>query len=48
MSKSQKDEFPKIEKDPKDQKILELRAKLDSLKKISKDYESINLQYKEL
>lgn len=48
MSKSQKDEFPKIEKDPKDQKILELRAKLDSLKKISKDYETINMQYKEL
>ena len=48
MSKSQKDELPDIKKDPKDQKILKLRSKLDSLKKISKDYETINMQYKEL
>ena len=34
MSKSQKDELPNIKKDPKDQKILKLRSKLDSLKKV--------------
>ena len=48
MSKSQKGELPNIQKDPKDHKILELRSKLDSLKKVSKDYETINMQYKEL
>ena len=48
MSKSQKDDSPANENDPKDKQISELRSKLDSLKKVSKDYENINLQYKEL
>ena len=48
MSKSQKDDSPANENGPKDKQISELRSKLDSLKKVSKDYENINLQYKEL
>ena len=48
MSKSQTDEIGNSGKNTKDEKISELRSKLESLKKNSKDYDSLNSCYKQL
>ena len=48
MSNSQRYEIGNPENNSKDEKISELRSKLESLKKRSKDYDSLNSQYKEL
>ena len=48
MSKSQTDEINNFEKNTKDEKISELRSKLESLKENSKDYDSLNSRYKQL
>lgn len=48
MSKSQTYEITSSENNQKDKKISELRDKLDKLKQQSKDYDSLNSQYKQL
>ena len=48
MSKSQTDEIYNPENKSKDEKIKELRSKLESLKIRSKEYDSLNSRYKEL
>ena len=48
MSKSQTYEIGSSENNQKDKKISELRSKLDLLKQHSKDYDSLNSQYKQL
>ena len=48
MSNIQNHDSENRENDSKDEKISELLSKLESLKKVSKDYDSLNSQYKEL
>ena len=48
MSKSQTYEIASSEKNQKDKKISELHDKLEKLKQQSKDYDSLNSQYKQL
>ena len=48
MSKSEKDEIGSSQNNSKEEKISELRFKLESLKKHSKEYESLNANYKKL
>lgn len=48
MSESNTNKISSFQNNPKDQKISELRSKLDSLKKCSKDFKSLNSQYEQL
>ena len=48
MSNIQNHDSENRENDSKDENISELLSKLESLKKVSKDYDSLNSQYKEL